>query len=119
MPPDTDPPAGPVDMGGMSRSRRSALGQFVHEIDDELHVVGRSFRKDAVAEIEDMTRSRARPREHLPYVMLEHIPRRQQQDRIEVALKRDLRPESCPGEIERSTPVNADHAAPGLALQFE
>ncbi len=43
----------------------------------------------------------------------------EEDDRIEVTLHGDPRPEPVPGRAELDPPVQPDHVAPGVALEFE
>ena len=76
-----------------------------------LHMLNRCVWKDAMTEVEDVTRSTPGFMQHSIYLDLEFAPRCQQCDRVEIALDRFAWAELLPIPTERHTPIHTDHIA--------
>src|SRR5476649_1619227 len=102
MPPPTMITSAP---GTSARLSRSAM----HVLREHLHVLHRRRRQDPVPEIEDVSRTTGRAREHV-FRLVEHPPRRaQEQGRIQVALHGAIETDLFPRLVNRNAPVDANH----------
>src|ERR1700742_1192183 len=79
-------------MGGARACTRRLLARraLVHDVGHELHRVRVRLREDAVAEVEDVTGGAASASEHVVHTAREELPRRAQEQGLEVSLERDV-----------------------------
>src|SRR5262245_34698941 len=93
-------------------SRTATGSAAMHEIDDGADGRHIRFGQNAVAEIEDVTRPAARPRQDVTDLTRALRGGREQPRRIEVSLDRAVA-DARPRGIERDPPIDADHIATG------
>src|SRR5262245_5612287 len=88
----------------------------VHHGDDVLH---RSFGKNAVAQIENMTGPTARLTEDIFDAPTDFLGRGQQSGRVKVSLNANIVSQNIPSRVELDAPVDSDDVAAGGADRFE
>ena len=76
-------------------------------------------RQDPVAEIEDVSRPSARPREHVVGCRKHPIERTEEHRGIQIPLNRAVEADAPPRFVERRPPVGADDVAAGVAQVAE
>src|SRR5204862_3890229 len=84
-----------------SRLSSLLLRVLVDEVDDGLHRLHGGFGKDAVTEVEDVTRSTTRLVEDALRVLQGDLARREERRRIEVALDAAIVADALPAFLER------------------
>src|SRR5688500_5377021 len=88
------------------------------EVDDTLQPVGIGLGQHPVAEIEDVYGA-AESLENVASVFFDHIPRSQDDRRIEISLQDLVRPESRTGRVEWHPPVDPHHLGARPGHQFQ
>src|SRR5208337_150604 len=78
------------------------------EIAERFHIVHRSFRKNAVAEIEDVAGASAGLAQNVLGPRSKFLPIGEEEHRIEIALHCAFETEASPSLVERNAPVEAD-----------
>src|SRR3569833_3879075 len=94
-----DPDRVKLVRGGLGVDQVGAAGQYA----------GVGDRQDAEAEVEHVALRRTALREDLAGAGLAHVPRREQADRVQVALERLARVDPVYGVVQGHTPVDAHH----------
>src|SRR4249920_438268 len=94
-------------------------GLAVNKIDETREHVRVAVRKNAVTKIEDVSLGAAPRGEHSSSPGLDHLPRRQRDRRIKVALDGAPRPDPAGGHIEGEPPIDTDDVRAGRAQQTE
>ena len=89
------------------------------QINEAPERVGVGGRRHAVPKVEDVPVAAVRLDQHAIRLSLDHVPRRRQHGRIQVALHARLRPHAPPRHGERGAPVHADHVAARASHQPE
>ena len=91
----------------------------MHQLGQPGEHIGVRLRQHAVAEVEDVTLGRAPAIQHLTRPALDDLPRRQQDDRIEVALQRLPWLDTADCLVQRYPPVHPDDIGARLAHRAE
>src|SRR6185437_14866938 len=91
----------------------------MHQIGDELDVFERRLWQDTVPEIEDMTIAHPDLVQDRTHLSLDLITRREEHDRIEVALHRVIVPDPPPALVDIDAPVHTDDIGAGRGEQIE
>ena len=99
----------------LSEAVGGAGAELVDGIDQGQDVFYWGFRQDAVAEIEDMTRSAAGLPENLLDPTADQRWTAEQYGRIEVALDAPIIADLLPGRIKANPPIHTDNLAARLA----
>ena len=84
-----------------------------------LHVVHRGFRKDAVAEVEDVARAALGPPQDVPDPLADLRGRRQQGHGVQVALDGHVVAHAAPCPVQVHAPVHPDHVAARLPHELQ
>src|SRR5262245_57902014 len=92
----------------------ASSGALVYMMRKRLDVFHRRIRHDPVAEVEDVSGTAARAREHIVRGGEEPIARRKQQRRIDVALYGASGSDRRPRFVQPLPPIDADHVTPGF-----
>src|SRR5215475_4408201 len=79
-----------------SRRRSSPIGKLVNHLDQRPGVLDWRLRKDAVAQVEDVTRAAAGALEDVLYPLADIGGLGQEHDRVEIALHGDVVPDGGP-----------------------
>ena len=72
----------------------------MHKTNDPRQRLGVALGKDAMPEVEDVTRSPSCPIQHVADAGLDCMPWRKHQRGIEIALDGDVRPQTLPGNVQ-------------------
>lgn len=91
----------------------------MYQIDQGPHMVDGSLGQNSVTKVEDVTGTPAGLGEDTTGLPLDLGQFREQDHRIEVPLHGDFRAKPPPGSIEIDPPVESNHRAAGVALQFK
>jgi hypothetical protein len=91
----------------------------MNEIDETSEHVRVGVRKNTMTKIEDVSLRAAPGGEHPSRPRLDHLPRRQGDRRIKVALDGTPRPDPAGGHVEWKPPVDADNIRAGRTQQTE
>ena len=91
----------------------------MHVLREGLYVIDRRRRKNAVAEIEDVSGAPARALEHVVGGREHAVEGRKQQGGIEIALDSAIVSDALPRFVERDAPVGADDIAACVAEILE
>ncbi len=89
--------------------------ELAHILHHSLHIFDRRAGNDAVAQIEDVSRTAAGLLEDLAHALAEQISAGEQQDGVEIALHRDRVAESGPALVQGHPPIEADDVGAGFA----
>src|SRR5437899_3089333 len=85
----------------------------VYSVHQELQVLERRLRQHSMAEVEDVAAASAGPPENLAGSLLDHLTRRQQDRRVEVALDSAPDADPPPALVEGHPPIQADQVGTG------
>jgi len=88
---------------------------LVHVLDEELHVLDGRPREDSVSEVENVSRTTRRLSQNQVDPIEKDLLRREERERIEVALDRDALSDFVPAPIEIDTPIETDDVPSRLA----
>ena len=89
------------------------------KVDQFPHVLHRGARQNPVAQVKNVPAPAPHGIEHAPRLSLDFFKRREQRNRVQIALHADLVAQAIPRDIEIDAPIDADDIAPGFFQQFE
>src|SRR5579859_6784005 len=92
---------------------------FMDRLDEELQVLERRRRMDAVTEVENVTRPAARASQHVARSLAYQLGRPQQHGRVEVALDAAVVTDDRPPCIQWDAPVERDYVRAGRGYRLE
>src|SRR4030042_2585305 len=99
------------------------MGRFcailMNRFDQRSYIFDRCVRKDAMSEIEDVTRSTSNAIKNSLNLLLNQIPRSQQNNRIEVSLYRHVIANTGPSLPDIHAPIHPNHISSCVFHEFQ
>src|SRR5205823_173259 len=109
----------PTRARSCSANADAAIARRAHARNQRRHVFRRSIRQNPVTEVEDVTGRRAGCVEHGASFAFDGRRIRQQNERIEIPLYRDTRPDRGTGRFDVCGPVESDGLAAASGDAFK